>query len=106
MRVRRNPEVPKWLIAIGGLAAAGGIWWWWSRRYAAFQVQAARQALATATKQAIISAVPPQNIPSVPGLTPAQVKELMEHPETRSGAGHFNGVQAIEAQANTGAGHF
>lgn len=101
MRTRRNPEVPKWLLAVIGLGAVGGAIYWWRSRSTKDA-----QALATATKQAIISAVPPQNIPNVPGLTPAQVKELMEHPEARSGAGHFNGVQAIEARANTGAGHF
>jgi hypothetical protein len=93
------------VIAIVGVAAATGgiIWWLRSRDKAA---AANQQALIAATKSAIISAVPAQQIPSVPGLTAAQVKEMMEHPEARSGAGHFNGVQAIEARANTGAGHF
>jgi Flp pilus assembly protein TadB len=98
---RKNPEMPTWLIAVVGLGVVGGAFFWWRSRD-----KANNQAMATATKSAIISAVPPQLIPSVPGLTPAQVKELMEHPQARSGAGHFNVVQAIETQANTGAGHF
>lgn len=92
------------IIAIVGVAAATGgiIWWLRSRDKAA----ANQQALVTATKSAIMSAVPPSKYSTIPGLTAAQVNEMLAHPEARRGAAHFGTVQATEAQANTGAGHF
>lgn len=70
-----------WLVAVAGLAAVGGVWWWWSKRYSTYQVQSARQALSTAAKQAVITAVP--------SLSPTEMQDILKHPMTRIGAGAF-----------------